>query len=201
MSRVYTEEQRIATIARATRWNKANREKRYKQPCNTSAYHRYNKYGLLPNQWNKMFDEQKGLCKMPSCGRPLAFVDHDHETNQIRALLCRGCNSALGYFRDNPQLMREAAAYVEYSKSNGGIPVIIPEKTPYGQHSIGNSYRRGSVMSEETRMKLSKSLQETYKNGRQVWNKGKTWSEETRKKMSASAKLRRAREKQEKKVA
>lgn len=41
-------------------------------------------------------------------------VDHNHETNQIRGLLCTYCNVGLGYFKDNPRLLAEAIKYLEH---------------------------------------------------------------------------------------
>lgn len=43
-------------------------------------------------------------------------VDHDHETGKVRKLLCHNCNRALGLFKDNPEIMRKAASYVEEHK-------------------------------------------------------------------------------------
>lgn len=43
-------------------------------------------------------------------------VDHDHDTGKVRKLLCHNCNRALGLFKDNPELMRKAATYVEEHK-------------------------------------------------------------------------------------
>ena len=40
-------------------------------------------------------------------------VDHDHDTGVIRGLLCRNCNSGLGYFKDNKQIMENAVKYLD----------------------------------------------------------------------------------------
>jgi hypothetical protein len=52
-------------------------------------------------------------------GRRLA-VDHDHSTGSYRGLLCCNCNHALGHFRDQPDLLRRAADYLEA----GGSPAF-----------------------------------------------------------------------------
>lgn len=40
-------------------------------------------------------------------------LDHDHETEEPRGLLCHNCNRGLGLFQDNPDYLRRAASYVE----------------------------------------------------------------------------------------
>ncbi len=48
------------------------------------------------------------------CGRKrLLVVDHDHVTGSIRGILCARCNLGIGYFVDNPQLLKNAASYLE----------------------------------------------------------------------------------------
>lgn len=47
-------------------------------------------------------------------GKPDAMaVDHDHKTGKIRGLLCDTCNRAIGMLKDNPDIMRAAASYIE----------------------------------------------------------------------------------------
>jgi hypothetical protein len=38
-------------------------------------------------------------------------VDHDHTTGEVRALLCSGCNSAMGMLKDDLYRMQALLAY------------------------------------------------------------------------------------------
>ena len=75
-------------------------------------------YGISLEDFNKMNEEQNGvcaICKKPEnpriCDR--LSVDHDHLTGKVRALLCRACNYLLGIVKDNPMHLRVAAEYLE----------------------------------------------------------------------------------------
>ena len=74
------------------------------------------KYGITFDQYNQMLAAQGGVCAIcgEACitGKRLA-VDHCHTTGAVRALLCSNCNTGLGKFRDNPDLLRAAALYLE----------------------------------------------------------------------------------------
>lgn len=84
------------------------------------------KFNISYADYMQMHERQHGLCA--SCGQPETFkdrrsgtlqvlaVDHDHETGKIRSLLCRDCNIALGYLRENPERIRKLANYVELWK-------------------------------------------------------------------------------------
>ena len=63
------------------------------------------RYGITQEDYNKMFDDQQGCCK--ACGKHQSElkrtldVDHCHETNKVRGLLCNRCNLILGLCNDD----------------------------------------------------------------------------------------------------
>lgn len=77
-----------------------------------------NKYDLTPIVYNDILISQKGLCsicgKVCKSGNRLA-VDHNHKTGTYRGLLCVKCNTGLGQFNDNPDLLENAIKYLNTS--------------------------------------------------------------------------------------
>lgn len=80
-------------------------------------------YGLTRLQYDEIFQAQGGVCKIcgkSESGRDMTggeirdlSVDHCHASNRVRGLLCARCNSAIGLFNDDPELLRAAADYVK----------------------------------------------------------------------------------------
>lgn len=58
------------------------------------------------------------ICKLHTddCGK--LQIDHDHQTTKFRGLICQGCNSALGLFRDNLNSLSNAIEYLIDNKNN-----------------------------------------------------------------------------------
>lgn len=73
------------------------------------------RFGITVEQYETMFLNQNGRCAI--CGREpdlqRLHVDHDHKTGRVRGLLCMTCNTALGKFSDDPELLRKAIEYLE----------------------------------------------------------------------------------------
>lgn len=40
-------------------------------------------------------------------------IDHCYITNKIRGILCRNCNSAIGYFKDNIEVIKKSIKYLK----------------------------------------------------------------------------------------
>lgn len=71
-------------------------------------------YGLAVEDFEQIRLNQQNrcaVCKETFLKTP--HVDHDHLTGKIRGLLCSSCNISLGGFKDSPELLRAAAAYLE----------------------------------------------------------------------------------------
>lgn len=79
-------------------------------------------FGLTLEDFCRLFENQEGLCAICSClmkrggvGRDAntAVVDHCHATGTIRGLLCRKCNSGIGFLRDDLRIVKNAATYLQ----------------------------------------------------------------------------------------
>ena len=75
------------------------------------------RYGITMDQWNQMFIDQCGRCvicevDLPPMGKGV-HTDHCHTHGAVRGLLCSHCNTGLGSFSDNPNILRKAAEYIE----------------------------------------------------------------------------------------
>ena len=72
------------------------------------------------SQYDELLDRQQGCCAICGTdipgGRGRFHVDHDHDTGEIRGLLCWQCNGGLGKFKDSPALLDRAASYLEATR-------------------------------------------------------------------------------------
>ncbi len=79
------------------------------------------KYGITREEYLALLASQAGVCAIcrepetaTNRGKPILLaVDHDHVTGAVRALLCGRCNTGIGSFRDKPELLAAAIAYLQ----------------------------------------------------------------------------------------
>lgn len=77
-------------------------------------------FGLSLEEYDDMHARQGGRCAICNQhegreirGRLLSLaVDHCHKSGKVRGLLCMDCNRGLGLFRDSPEALTAAIAYL-----------------------------------------------------------------------------------------
>jgi len=108
-------------IAYMARIGNEKQRKRY-DPEKRSEYV-VKSYGLTLQKYDEMLAKQNGGCAI--CGSKVAktqrngrfCVDHDHETGEIRGLLCAPCNRGIGLLQDNADILQAGAAYLRNAKN------------------------------------------------------------------------------------
>ena len=76
-------------------------------------------YGITLDEYKQMFENQNGQCLICKTTNPTGknksfHVDHDHESNKIRGLLCHSCNLMIGQAKDNVQTLQSAIEYLQH---------------------------------------------------------------------------------------
>jgi DNA-directed RNA polymerase subunit RPC12/RpoP len=85
-----------------------------------AAYHRKRAYGITLTEYEGMAFSQDWKCAI--CGSKTEkdlLVDHNHDTGQVRGLLCHTCNTGIGYLKDSTAVLRGAIEYLEENGSYG----------------------------------------------------------------------------------
>lgn len=73
-------------------------------------------YGLTSDLYMEMQNAQENKCAICKCPAERDFqlyVDHNHDTKEVRGLLCNFCNVGLGIFKDSINRVKSALEYLE----------------------------------------------------------------------------------------
>ena len=81
-------------------------------------------YSISLENYENVYIRQLGLCAICKTDKPggrgnRLNVDHDHNTGQLRGLLCHYCNVGIGIMQDSVNLVEAAITYLQ---SPPGIP-------------------------------------------------------------------------------
>jgi len=77
-------------------------------------------FGITLEDYNRMIEEQGGGCAI--CGatgskkngeKQSLSVDHNHDNDKVRGVLCHKCNVGLGHFLDDIDLLTKATEYLK----------------------------------------------------------------------------------------
>lgn len=127
---VYGHELCSTHLAQAKRSIFTPKQKSHEREISRKSYHKRKKED--PERQRKRARKHRGIpepitpypqyCNL--CQRPPSFnkrfaVDHDHKTGKFRGWLCSNCNTGLGLFKEDPNLLRKAIKYL--GKSDSGM--------------------------------------------------------------------------------
>jgi hypothetical protein len=85
------------------------------------------RYGMTVEEYDELLKQQKGVCAIcygtNANGKRLA-VDHNHETDETRGLLCANCNSAIGLLGDSVVYLASAIRYLNDESTYADVTII-----------------------------------------------------------------------------
>lgn len=105
----------------ALKWKNNNREKvreyarqQYKNNPDRERNNRLKReYGISLDDYQRMYKEQGGVCAVCGSSSEKNFhVDHNHKTGEVRGLLCDKCNKALGFVKDDLNIIKRLKRYL-----------------------------------------------------------------------------------------
>jgi len=97
----------------------------YSRDVCSRHYQRVRRYGLTVERFVSLMSSPCGICGQASQVQRSLHIDHDHSCcpkdsvticgQCVRGVLCHGCNTGLGAFRDDPDRLRSAIEYLSGS--------------------------------------------------------------------------------------
>jgi hypothetical protein len=110
------------------------REHRETYAMDWKDHHLRTTFDITLADYGRMLVEQEGKCGIcggeetsTRNGKVKALgVDHDHTTGKIRGLLCVACNTGIGKFKDNRDLLLAAVKYLD---KHAGTAQVVPTLT------------------------------------------------------------------------
>lgn len=89
----------------------ASRDTKYVKNINLAR-----RYGISIEQYSSLIENQNHCCAICKLHVEKLVVDHCHTNGNVRALLCRACNVAIGFLKEDLQIMQNAIEYVKKYK-------------------------------------------------------------------------------------
>jgi hypothetical protein len=71
------------------------------------------RYKMTLDQYHALQEQQDFCCAICHEEKSLT-IDHNHETNMVRGLLCNGCNTGVGLFKESAPLLHNAESYLAH---------------------------------------------------------------------------------------
>jgi PleD family two-component response regulator len=68
----------------------------------------------------KQQNERCAICDELLDKAEKTHIDHNHTTNKVRGILCHGCNTSLGGFKDSISILKSALEYLSKHENRDG---------------------------------------------------------------------------------
>ena len=117
--REYMKKRRLRNSPQEREYQKKYRDNNKDKRKNVMLKLRFN---LTLEEYKSMLEAQGGVCKICSMTETtkknnsdevrMLCVDHDHNTGQVRGLLCNNCNRALGHYEATKPRAQEFEKYL-----------------------------------------------------------------------------------------
>ena len=130
----------IRNVVRVRNQRLKNDQQRFDDYLKQRSANLFRRFGMTIDDYRNMHEKQNHRCANPNCdyealdytefetwkkyhstalGKATTLaVDHDHDTEKVRALLCSFCNNGLGCFKDDPELLKGAIKYLNKHKES-----------------------------------------------------------------------------------
>lgn len=105
---------RFKTPAQMRQQRLRGREHYKRNPLKRRDYTLRAKYGITLEDYNGRFEAQNKRCAIcyTDAPNPHWALDHCHETNVVRGILCHPCNTLLGHAKDSVETLQSAIKYL-----------------------------------------------------------------------------------------
>lgn len=108
-SKIYYYKYKIRISETKKIWRKNNPDREFAS--------KMKKYGMTPTLYDEMFLSQGNSCGACSTTQPTHKhrfgIDHNHDTGEVRGILCGKCNSALGLLDDSVEKVKGLLMYIQ----------------------------------------------------------------------------------------
>jgi hypothetical protein len=104
----------MTSLNKSWRESNENKVQQYRAKDQWTLKKRCSRHGITEEEFWSIYQEQDGCC--PVCDKEIqaeeSAVDHNHVTGEVRGILCKKCNRALGLLGDSPSTMLRASNYL-----------------------------------------------------------------------------------------
>ncbi|WP_203967881.1 endonuclease VII domain-containing protein [Sphaerisporangium melleum] len=99
-------------------------------------------YGLTAKDYYAMYTAQAGRCAACGDATDSLFIDHCHASGRVRGLLCTLCNTGIGMFKEDPDRLRGAIAYLSGGAKSAKRAVAGARSPKHAPTQLGGSSHR-----------------------------------------------------------